>query len=146
MTVRPKGLVDNVEQVANVFIGKSASASIYFFNYIIVQGIIPVDLTGVKQVKLESVSYSDDSFILTADGVSVKDKITGGSRINTTKAISGFADSDNMYIDAQTYIISKENWNSYLKDKQIVFSCPMDITVYDTAGEIMQEKTVEVSL
>lgn len=145
MTVVPKGLSDNCNQVANVFVGKPATAEVYIFKYLTVQGVIPVDLTGVKQIKLETPLKSDDSFILTADGVSVKDKITAGNRINRTYSISEFANGD-LFVDALAYYFSKDNWNSYLKDKQILFSCPMEITVYNTAGEIMQQETVEVKL
>lgn len=146
LSITPKGIADNTEKVANVFVGKSATGTVSLWNYAIATGIIPVDLTGVKQIKLETPYFSDDSFILTADGVSVKDKITGGSRISGTKTIQTFLDSDNFYLTNDGYLITQQNWNSYLRDKQIVFSCPMDITVYDTAGEIMQQVTVEVKL
>lgn len=146
LSIAPKGIVDNCDTVANVSIAKTATADVRIWNYVIAKGIVPVDLTGVKQITMVCPSYSSDSFVFTADGVSVKDKFTGGFYINATKTILTFQDDDNMYASNDGYLITKSNWNTYISGKQIVFSCPMEVTVYDTAGEIMQQVTVEVKL
>ena len=139
-----RGVQNNTDAVANVRIGKTATSAVYLFDYVIFSGIVPVDLTGVKQIKLEGPSYSDENFIFTADGVSIKDKMNG-LKMNTTKTIQYFVDGE-VYIAAanESFLVSKDNWNTYAKDKQIVLKYPVHITVYDTAGEIMQEYDAEL--
>lgn len=137
-----RGVNNNTDAIANVRVGKTASSAVYLFDYITASGIVPVDLTGVKQITLEGPSYTDENFILTADGVSLKDKLLG-LKLNKTTTIQYFLDGD-LYIASDSYQLSKDNWNSYARDKQIVLKYPVHITVYDTAGEILQEYDAEL--
>lgn len=137
-----KGVHDNTDAIANVRVGKTVSSPVYLFQYATLSGIVPVDLTGVKQIKYEGPAYSDENFIFTADGVSIKDKLLG-MKMNLTISFKSFVDGD-LYMASDSYQVSKDNWNTYAKDKQIVLKYPVHITVYDAAGEIMQEYDSEL--
>lgn len=144
VSFRSKGLVENTETVANVHVAKTTTATVQLMQYAIVEGIVPVDLTGVRQIKLSCPNKSDDSFIFTADGTDIKDKLGEFHSIDITKGILEFQDGD-MFTGNQLYYITKDNWNP-LSGKQIVFKCPLTIKVYDTAGEIMQEYETELTI
>ena len=144
-----KGLVSVTNEVANVKVGKTASADISILQYVITTGIVPVDLTGVKQIVMTGTDIESDDFVLTADGVSIKDQITNYDLISTTKTIETFLDGDSFVLGNATskaYKITSTKWNAAAVGKQIVFHYPVHIVVYDVAGEIMQEYDSEVTL
>lgn len=138
-----RGVHNNTDEFANVRVGKTASSTVYLYDYMTASGIVPINLTGVKQIKFEGPGYSDENFIFTADGVSIKDKLLG-TKIDLTKSYLYFVDGDIQGATSNAFQISKDNWNTYAKDKQIVLQYPVHITVYDTAGEIMQEYDAEL--
>ena len=140
-------------QVGNVFVGQniSGSGTVGILSRAKLQGIIPQDLTGVRQINISGPAFGTNG-VFTADGEQIPNsKLYNNQGINTTKTITQFLDTDDFSVvigDVNGYAanMSYSDWNSLCKDKQIVIEIPLTIKVYDTAGEIVQEYETELTL
>lgn len=143
-----KGMDDNSTAVGNVHVGNSVSGKIQI-NRMTFSGIVPVDLTGVSRVIITG-NFSDLFFTL--DGtdkksiIELNDGTAPAADADFTKSLTIMSFKDgNITVDPDLYI-SQTNWNTYVKDKQIIFKWPLTIEPVDSNGDAMATYNVEASL
>lgn len=149
----PTALRNVCEYVGNVWIATgtiSQDLRIGRAEDITLEGIVPLDLTEVRQISLTGpTSWRADGVVFTADGVDIRDKITDysyGINLPRTVGIDKFLNDKTGVIGYGNPRFTVNDYNTYVKGKQIVVSFPVHVEVLDAQGEILQSADMAVSL
>lgn len=145
-------IVNAGQIIGNVFVADTTNETyLRLFSPVKFQGIIPKDLTGVKQIGIEGPVMTDERVVFTADGEAIPTNKIVNKEIanNLTFTITQFLDTDDFSVvfgNNNYQSMAKADWNSLCAGKQIVLKYPVTVTVYDTAGEELQQIETEIKI